>query len=125
MPFENWETDHKVSKGLVIALITIAIISIGTAYATYKIISPDSDVVTSTAPATLSKPTVNGTSIIPGETIQITTTLSDSTDNLQVFFYENNVSIGSAYTNSAGQAIYNRVVNSVGSFVYSADTIHP
>jgi hypothetical protein len=126
MPFENWEADHKLGPAAIIILTLILIVMIATtAYAVYKITSPPSDPVVVSLPSELSKPTVNATAAVIGETIQITTTLNDGVEGLQVFFYENDVNIGSAYTNSQGEAIINRVINNAGTFIYVADCIHP
>jgi hypothetical protein len=121
---EDWgETSFPWKKVILVILLVGAIV--GTVVAVYKITSPDSDPVIVTTPATLTKPSVNATLAVSGDTIQITTTLSDSAEGLQVFFYENDLSIGSAYTNSAGQAIMNRVVNSPGTYIYLAEFMHP
>jgi hypothetical protein len=125
MPFENWEADHKLGPAAIaIALILIIVIAAGSAYAVYKITSAPSDPVTVTESATLSKPTLNATTAVIGDTLQITTTLSDLAEGVQVFFYENQVSIGSAYTNSEGEAILNRVLSNTGTYTYIADCIH-
>ena len=126
MPFEDWEADHKLSKRTLIVIALVAILALaGTAVAVYKIVSPPSDPVVVATPATLSKPTVNATSAVEGDTIHITTTLSDAFQGLQVFFYENNVQIGSDYTNDQGLASYDRVINNAGTFVYTAECMHP
>lgn len=65
------------------------------------------------------------TSAVTGDTIQLTTQLSDSAEGLQVFFYENDAEIGSAYTDSTGTAIYNRVNIPVGNYIYHATCMHP
>jgi hypothetical protein len=125
MGFEDWGDESRFNwKALLIALLLISAI-IGGGYAVYKIVSPDSDPVNVSTPATLSKPTVNATSAVVGNTIQITVKLSDSLDGVQVFFYENDINIGSAYTGSGGTAIFNRVVSAPGTYVYHADCIHP
>ena len=125
MPFENWEVDHKLGPTAIIILTLVLIVTIATtAYAVYKITSPPSNPIIVNEPATLSQPTVNATTAITGDILQITTELSDQAEGIQVFFYENQVSIGSAYTNSEGQAIINRSVNTPGTYVYVADCIH-
>ena len=126
MPFESWEGDNGLSKTTIIILAMILFIaSVAGVYAVYNIVSPPSDTVTVDAPATLTKPTLNATSATIGQIIQITTTLSDGAEGLQVWFYENDQQIGSAYTNDQGTAIYNRAMNSAGSFVFRAECIHP
>jgi hypothetical protein len=126
MPFENWESDNKRSPALIVVLALVVCLAVaGTAYAVYKITSPVSEPVVVVAPATLSKPVLNATTISTGETVQITTTLSDARPAVEVFFYQNNTAIGSAYTNSQGTAIYNRALTTVGNYVFTADCIHP
>jgi len=128
MPFENWEADNKTSiaKWAIIGLI-IFIAIVGTVFAAdyfYKITSPPSEPVDVNVRATLSKPTTNSTAAIIGDTIQITTVLSTHEEGFQVTFKENGDIIGSAYTNDQGQAIYNRVMTSTGTFVYIAECIY-
>lgn len=125
MNAEDWgdENHFPIKKAILVILLIAALV--GSAFAVYKITSPPSDPVNISTPATLSKPTLNATSGVPGNTIQITTTLSDGLDGIQVFFYENDIAIGSAYTGSGGIAIFNRVVSSTGTFVYKADCMHP
>lgn len=125
MPFENWETDNQHSPALAIILILIVVVGLaGGAYAVYKIMSPPSDPVEVTLPATLSKPTLNATKAVTGDTVEILTELSDKAAGVQVFFYQNNTPLGSAYTNSEGKAIYHQRLNTVGNFTFSADCIH-
>lgn len=122
---ENWGDENRFPWRKIILVVLVIGVLVGTAFAVYKITSPDSDPVVVTTPATLSKPSVNATSAVTGDTIQISTTLSDGLDGQQVFFYENDVNIGSAYTGSGGIAIFNRVVASAGTYVYKADCMHP
>jgi hypothetical protein len=128
MPFED-EFSHAngpAKKTLIIALVLILAV-VGVAYAAYKITSPPSQPVTVGTAATLSAPIVNGTNLVLGDTLQLTTTLSDKTPNVQIFFYSNAsiASLGSAYTDSNGQAIFNTKQNTVGVFNFTADCIHP
>lgn len=122
---EDWGDEQRfpLKKAILVILLVGALV--GSAFAVYKITSPPSPEVVITTPATLSAPTVNATSGVVGDTIQISTTLSDAMDGLQVFFYENGASIGSAYTGSGGIAIFNRVVNAAGNYTYTADCMHP
>lgn len=113
-------------KTVIIGIILLLAVA-GVAYAAYKIVSPPSPVVQVGTPATLTAPTVNGTSLVLGDTLQLTTVLSDKAPNVQIFFY-NNASmsaLGSAYTDSNGQAIFNVQQNTPGNFTFTADTIHP
>ena len=126
MPFEDWEGDNKTSITKWIILIAIlAVALIGTVYAVYQITSPNSDTVTVTTPAILSKPIVSATTATVGQTITVTTTLSDSLDGVQVFFYENGNQIGSDYTDDTGTATYTRGLNIAGTYTYYAECIHP
>ena len=123
MPFENWDDERQINwKRLLMVGLLISII-VGVAYATYKIYSPPSAPVTVVEAPTLATPTVNATSLFKGETLQITVNLSLAQEGTQVWFYENTTNIGSAYTNSDGDAILNRVMNIVGTFVFKADAI--
>lgn len=125
-PFEDWETDNRPSiKLLSIIAVVILVVAAGSAVAIYKIVSDPSPEVVVTVPAELSAPSVNATAAVIGDTIQLTTTLSDSAEGLQVFFLENMVQIGSAYTNSLGQAIFNRVMNTAGNYTFTAECTHP
>lgn len=128
MPFENWEEDHKLKPKAIIAILLIASIAIaGTAFAVYKITSPPSAPIIVTTPSTLNAPTLNATTATVGDTVQITTTLSDGAEGLQVFFYKNGTvgAIGSAYTNSQGQVIFNYGLGEVGTYVFTAECVHP
>ena len=122
---ENWGDENPFPWRKIFLVVLVIGVLVGTAFAVYKITSPDSDPVVVTTPATLSKPTVNATTATTGDTIQISVTLSDALDGQQVFFYENDVSIGSAYTGSGGIAIFNRVVSTPGTYIYKADCMHP
>lgn len=125
MKMEDWGDEQRFSWRKIILVVLIISVAVGTVFAVYKITSPDSDPVTVSTPATLSKPIVNGTSVVTGDTIQVSTVLSDAMNGVQVFFYENDVNIGFAYTGSGGIAIINRVVNTPGTYVYHADCVHP
>ena len=128
MPFEDWEGDQKTSiiKWIIFGLILLLVCS-GSAVAIYRIVSPPSDPVVVTTPATLSKPTVSATSAVVGDTITITTQLSDGLAGVQVFFYENSSTnpLGSDYTNDLGQASYNKTFTSAGTYTFYADCVHP
>ena len=128
MPFEEefGRSSGPAKKTLIIGIIVMLTL-VGVAYAAYKIVSPPSQPVTVGTPATLSAPAVNGTSLVLGDTLQLTTTLIDKASNVQVFFYNNasTNSLGSAFTDSNGQAIFNTIQNTPGVFTFSADCIHP
>lgn len=122
---EDWgDNDYKPNWKRIIILALIGIIATASvAVAVYKITSPPSAPVHVAEPAALSAPTFNSTNLYLGETLQITVVLSTSVEGQQVFFYENGTNIGSALTNSAGQAILNRVMNVEGTYIYTADAI--
>lgn len=111
-------------KRLLLIILVIGVL-VGSAFAVYKITSPPSDPVHVTTPATLSKPTVNATTAVVGNTLHISTQLSDKAQGVQVFFYQNNTAIGSDYTNDQGIATYDYVLAATGTYVYKADCIHP
>jgi hypothetical protein len=127
MPFED-EFSHASgpAKKTVVICLVLLIAVVGVAYAAYKIVSPPSQPVTVGIPASLSAPTVNGTSLVLGDTLQLITTISDKASNVQVFFYNNasTIALGSAYTDSNGQAILNVQQNTPGVFTFTADCIH-
>ena len=129
MPFETWETDSGTSKTKLAIMLLILVIAVVVSFkvvdAVYHITSPPSDTVTVTQPQTLSKPTVSATSVTVGETITISTTLSDGTAGVVVTFFENDNVIGSDSTDDKGTATYTRVLISVGSYTYYADCLHP
>jgi hypothetical protein len=128
MPFENWESDNShqanPTRIIIIALALILCIAIPVG-AVYKITSAPSDPVEVTAPADLTKVSTNATQAIPGDKLVLSTTLTDGLSNVQVFFYENDVSIGSAYTDSNGIATLTHTLVSTGTKIYLADCIHP
>lgn len=113
---------------IAIVLLIIIVASVGTVYAVYKITSPPSLPVTVNTIATLSAPNVNGTVLVVGDTLQLSSTLSDAALGVQVFFYEtgSTTPLGSALTNSNGEAILNVLMSQPKSTVtYYADAIHP
>ncbi len=128
MPFEEEFGKSSGPALKTVAIIMVCLIAfVGVAYAAYKLTSPPSQPVSVVPPASLSAPTVNGTSLVLGDTLQLTTTLSDKANNVQVFFYNNAsaVSLGSAFTDSNGQAIINVPMSTAGNFTFTADCYHP
>lgn len=123
MPFENWEDTHQINKKKMFLIIILIVALIGTAIAAIKIISPDSGPVEVFDKPELSAPTFNATSLFKTDTLQITVKIIPTMEAVQVFFYENETQIGSAYTDSNGEAILNRVMNTIGAFVYYCDAI--
>lgn len=128
MPFENWEDDNKRSPAAIALIVILSLVVIaGSAYAVYKLTSPPSPPIVVTEPSALAAPSLNATTAVVGDTVQITTQLSDSAEGVHVFFYQEGTatSIGSAYTNSEGQAIFNHPLTTTGTFTYIADCVHP
>lgn len=134
MPFENWEEDNGLisrlkqnpKKFLVIFLVGIlACASVG--FGLMRIWSPESEPVTVSGIPELSQPAFNATSLYIGETLQITVKLTDAygapMEGEQVWFQENKAEIGSAYTNSEGDAIFNRAVTTQGTYVYNCSAM--
>ncbi len=122
---EDWDEERfkfPVKKILIIALCILAF-SIPT-YAVYKITSPASDPAVVNTPATLSKPTLNTTTAIIGDTIQISVALSDLAPGQQITFFQNDIQIGIATTDSNGQAIFNQALTAAGTYIYHATCIH-
>jgi len=78
---------------------------VGVVAATYLMTSPESDDVTVSTQATLSKVTVSTISVTVGDSLTLSTTVSDHTSGLTVTFFNNNdVSVGTATTDSSGTA---------------------
>ena len=125
MPTEEWndQINFPLKKLLIIALI--AILGGAVAYSAIRIWSPPSAPVNVSNPPTISTPALNGTVLYTGETVQVTVHLSTNQSQQQIFFYENNNPIGSAFTDSNGQAIINRQLTTPGSYVYNASWISP
>lgn len=127
MPFEDeFSNASGPAKKTVIICMVALLLVVGVAYAAYKIVSPPSPAVHVGTAATLTAPTVNGTSLVLGDTLQLTTTISDHIQNVQVFFYRNDstIALGSSFTDSNGQAILNAPMNVAGDFVFTADCVH-
>jgi len=129
MPFENWEADSKTSKAklaiILLVIVIAAVLCFKVVDAVYHITSPPSPAVTVTEPATLSLPTVSSTAVTVGETVTISSTLSDGAEGVQVSFFENGSLIGNDFTDDTGTATYNRIMTGAGSFTYVCDCIHP
>jgi hypothetical protein len=122
---EDWDEEgFKIPvKKILLVILCILAVSIP-AYAVYKIVSPDSDPAIINTPATLSKPTHNATEAIIGDTIQITVDLSDQSPGQQITFFQNDQQIGTATTDSNGQAILNHVATTAGTYIFKAWCIH-
>lgn len=125
MPFESWDEDQNKTplKKILIAIALVLLIAVPVG-AVYKITSAPSDPLPVTETATLTKPTYNATTAIVGDKVLITSTLSDHTAGVQVFFYENSNQIGNAYTDSNGVANYLHTLTSVGNKIFVTDCIH-
>lgn len=122
---EDWDEEGFKFPVKKILIITLCILAVSIpAYAVYKITSPASDPVVVNTPATLSKPTVNSTTAIIGDIIQISVALSDLSPGQQITFFQNDIQIGTATTDSNGQAIFNQVLTTAGTYTYHATCIH-
>ncbi len=75
-------------------------------------------------PATMSL-TVSTTSLMVGQNLVVNATVSDKTPNILVnFFTQDNVSVGTAYTNAQGVATLN-LQPPVGNWFFHATATHP
>jgi len=125
-----------VSKKAVIALCLIALVAtMSTVLAAgYLIVSPASDQLTvnpkPTDPdpdpeATLSKVKLNVNTITEGDTVTLTTLLSDKTQGLKVVFYDQDDNkVGEANTNVDGRACIT-ITPTAGTYTYYATCMHP
>jgi hypothetical protein len=125
--------DDLKKKSLVLAVVIalIMVVAVGGAVAIYGIRSPDSDPLqvnptpTPVPQATLSKVSFPTTSITVGDTVTLTTIVSDASAGLTVDFYnQNGALVGSTTTNSLGSASIT-VTPPIGTWVYHANTSHP
>lgn len=134
MPFEDWETDHKIGKGAlaIILIIILAAVSL-TAYGIYKITSPTVNTNANT-PAMLSI-VINGTAyfdpgtytypdVTVGDTLELKSQLSDFVQGEIVQFYVNDQLIGSDSTDDTGTAIYSYSVTQAGALSLYATCMH-
>jgi hypothetical protein len=64
--------------------------------------------------------TVNKFTIAAGKQIILTTTITPATSSVTITFYENNIIIGTAITNSSGVATLTRTISSVGTYSYNS-----
>ena len=125
MNYEDWDDGNSFSikRLLLIMLIIGLLVGVPIAIAAYKIFSPPGQPVTVSDVPELTAPTFNATSLFTGETLQITVSITPATDGVQIFFYQNDSNIGSAYTNSNGDAILNKVMTSPGTYIFDADAV--
>ena len=112
----------------VAAIILVALATAGVAYAVNYIITSNTITGTVTTQATLSLllngSAVNGTSIVEGVQVTLTTTLSDST-NPAVTFYNNGVSIGAVVPVSGTATLLYNIPMGDTAFSFYADCSHP
>jgi len=126
-----------VPKKTILALCLIALIAtMSTVLATgYLIVSPASDTLTvnpkPTDPdpdpdqATLSKVKLNVNTIEEGDTVTLTTLLSDKTSGVKVTFYDqDDKKVGEATTNVDGRACIT-ITPTAGTYTYYATCMHP
>lgn len=123
--FQDEETENKLPVKKIILIVALVLCIAVPAGAIYKMTAPASDPVIVTEPTGLSKVAVNATAAVVGDTIRLSTTVGDHQSGIEIFFYQNDISIGSSFTNSEGTAIYEKIVNTAGNYIFTADGIHP
>ena len=127
--------NDKIKAAIIIAVVTTLIVA-GVALAAYTMTSPSSDPLTVTDPtpspsptpppvdATLSKVTLSVTTITVGESVTLSTTVSDATPDLTVTFFNNGAGIvGTAITNATGIASLT-ITPPLGTWTYYATAQH-
>jgi hypothetical protein len=140
MPFEDWEDTEgffnrirEEPKRFFIYLIIILAIT-GVVFYGYTVISHSAQAPTSPEPSDsttiLSKPTLSKYTANAGETLTIYTTLNSHEPNMYIQFYQsyasdkpetnNNVLIGSNYTDVNGKAQLEITLNSPGYYFFQA-----
>lgn len=116
----------KVSKILVAVALFALVATV--AAAGYLMISPSSDDVTVNPlpiKATLSKPALSDTILTVGDSLTLTTTVSDATAGITVsFFNQNDVEVGTAVTDATGTATIT-ITPPEGTWSFYATATHP
>lgn len=120
----------KKSEAIICALLLVVIV--GCVAATYIMTSPSSpDVTVNPSPtptpqqATLSAVTASPLILTVGDTLTLSTTVSDATAGLTVTFYnQNNVAVGQAATNIQGTATL-QIQPPEGTWSFYATATHP
>lgn len=117
-----------------LALVVLTLTVVGAVVASYLMtapMSPDVDVNPSPTPtaapvqATLSQVTVSSLSITVGDTLTLTTTVSDGAPGLTVTFYNQNGNVvGSINTDSTGVASLT-IIPPEGTWSFYATATHP
>lgn len=112
---------------IIIAVVALALVA-GIATAAYVMTAPMSDDITVNppgSPATLSKVTSSAYTLTAGETITLTTTVSDGTQGINVtFLNQNGVSVGTAVTDESGTASVT-ITPPEGTWSFYATATHP
>ena len=116
----------KSTKATVALTLIILLVCAETALAVYVMTAPQSvDVTVNPALASLSQVTVSSTVITVGDSLTLSTTVSDHTAGLTVTFYnQNNIEVGTATTNSAGTATLT-IQPPEGTWSFYASANHP
>jgi hypothetical protein len=116
------KTTYKAT--LIVAVACLAVLSF-VAAASYLMVSPDSDPVTVSDQAVLSKVTVSSTVLTVGDGLTLTTTINDGTAGVTVTFYnQEDESVGTAVTNSVGTA--SLIIHPpTGTWTFYATATHP
>lgn len=112
---------------IIIAVVALALV-VGIAAAAYVMTAPMSDDITVNppgAPATLSKVTSSTYTLTEGESITLSTTVSDGTQGINVtFLNQNGVSVGTAITDATGVATLT-ITPPEGTWSFYATATHP
>ena len=112
------DKNRKVGLALLTAFVVVLSFLGYQVWCAYTIWSNTVNVTVSSYP-TLTL-TTNGTSLMVGDTVQLTAQLQNGVGSAKtITFYENNASIGNAVTDSLGQAVLNRQLNTAGSYNYN------
>ena len=116
--FNIRKTLVKHKKIIIVSLLTVLTLVV-TVGALQIITSPDSDPVNVSVLPTLSKPTLNATSLNVGDTLQISCSISPvEYEGENIFLYENDVQVASGIADSSGIVTFNRLMSSPGTFIY-------
>jgi hypothetical protein len=108
-----------------IAILLLVVLLIGVASAVYIMQAPMSSDVVVTGQATLSKVSVSSILITAGDSLTLSTTVSDHTQGITVtFFNQNDVSVGTAVTGPTGTATLT-IQPPVGTWSFYATATHP
>jgi len=138
MPFENWEVDNKTSviKYVVVGLIVLLAVAFSAKIAFDNFSTAPEEKPSAQEYLTLSTPEVSSYSVVVGETVSVTVSLSEPSEDQQIMFYEKYTPIGSyksldtdyvlvgnADTNSEGVAVFDRTVKNVGTYNFRCECV--